>query len=143
MIIIPIARKLSKKNKLPSLNFNLRDYSSFFPREKILDHIANYYFEILSNNAESRTDTSDKFDSTLLYPNPNHDFYRHLDQIIFRNIQEIFSSFKVTSFKVTNVEILQEVSKGNPFLQNFSNHNPIVQNLILFEAKSVLYFTAS
>ena len=117
---------ISKNQKLDSLTFNLSNYSSIFSQEKILEHIANYYFEILSNNATSKKESCEKFDSTLLYPNPNHEFYRHLDQIIFRNIQEIFSSFKIT-----NLQILQEVSQGNPFLQNFSNHNPIVQNLIL------------
>jgi hypothetical protein len=131
IINICFVSSISKKNKLPSLNFSLKDYSKFFSREKILEHIANYYFEILSNNATSRSEKSDKFDSTLLFPNPNHDFYRHLDQIIFRNIQEIFSGFKVT-----NLEIVQEVSQGNPILQNFSNHNPIVQNLILNAIKN-------
>ena len=130
-INICFVSSISKKNKLSTLNFSLKDYSKLFSQEKILEHIANYYFEILSNNSTSRKDTSDKFDSTLLYPNPNHDFYLHLDQIIFRNIQEIFSSFKVT-----NLQILQEVSQGNPFLQNFSNHNPIVQNLILNAIKN-------
>ena len=130
-INICFVSSISKKKKFTSLNFHLKEYSQFFPPEKILDHIAKYYFEILSNNTASRSETSDKFDSTLLYPNPNHNFYRHLDQIIFRNIQEIFSGFKVT-----NLEIVQEVSQGNPFLQNFSNHNRIVQNLILNAIKN-------
>jgi hypothetical protein len=130
-INICFVSSISKKNKFPSLNFNLKNYSTFFPRTNILEYIAKYYFEILSNNTTSRSDSSDKFDSTLLYPNPNHDFYRHLDHIISRNIQEIFSGFKVT-----NLEIVQEVSQGNPILQNFSNHNPIVQNLILNAIKN-------
>ena len=132
-INICFVSSISKKNKLPSLNFSLKDYSKFFSREKILDHIANYYFEILSNNARSRNETSEKFDSTILYPNPHHDFYRHLDQIISKNISEIFFGIKRDDFQDKNIE---ELSLGNPFLQNFSNHNPIVQNLILNAIKN-------